>query len=110
MDSTSYSALASPPFDILRWRFTAIDHKLSCLSLDTAIELSMDTKTTDHVVEVKERTNDGDNIAFPVLKEVLPGNHAPCMAKSVYFDFHHHVLVEKNFLLRRQDSNMILCT
>lgn len=46
----------------------------------------MDTKSTDYVVEVSERANDGDDTALSVLKAALPSVPAPNMAKSVYSD------------------------
>lgn len=83
VNGTIYLAAASP--HLIVWDRDALptDYRLPSLSLDSAVELVMDTKSTDYMVEVSERANDSDDTALPVLKAALPGVPAPNMAKSV---------------------------
>jgi hypothetical protein len=101
VESTTYSAPASTPFDVSRLSLLEdgdgfpVDDKLPVLSLDCAIEFAMGRvipQHVDHVDEVNEGVGGGNNLHFAKCRgEGSPGNLAPNTAKSVHINLHYFV-------------------
>jgi hypothetical protein len=114
--STTYSAPASPAFDVSRVSLLEdgdglpIDNKLPILGLDCAVEFAVGgviLEHVDHVVEVNEGVIDGNNLHFAKCRaEASPGNQVPNMAKSVHTNLHHFVYGMKPALHEKMQLSM----
>jgi hypothetical protein len=99
VDSTTYSAPASPPFDVSGVSLLEdgdglpFDDKLPILGLDCAIEFAMGgviLEHGDHVAEVNEGVIDGSSLHFAMCRaDSIQGSQVPNTAKSVHTDLHY---------------------